>query len=322
MTLRPPGEKIATVFGATGFIGRYLVQAMARRGWRVRAATRDPGAALFLKPYGTVGQITPEFANIRDDATVAAVTDGSDYVVNLVGILFERGRRTFAATHDDGARRVAEATARAGADRLVHISAIGADAASEAAYARTKAAGEAAVRNAFADATVLRPSIVFGPDDDFFNRFAAMTRISPFLPLIGGGTTRFQPVYVGDVVDAVMAAIDRPDAKGKTYELGGPAVYSFRELMELTLQHSGRKRALATVPWGLARLQARVLGLLPKPPLTTDQLTMLKTDNVVSDDALTAADLGITPTAAEIILPTYLDRYRAGGRFSRRHVES
>ncbi len=321
MTLRPPGEKVATVFGATGFIGRYLVQAMARRGWRVRAATRDPGAALFLKPYGAVGQVTPEFANIRDDATVAAVTDGSDYVINLVGILFERGRRTFAATHDDGARRVAEAAARTGADRLVHISAIGADAASEAAYARTKAAGEAAVRQAFADATILRPSIVFGPDDDFFNRFAGMAGISPFLPLIGGGTTRFQPVYVGDVVDAILAALDQPDAKGKTYELGGPTVYTFRELMELTLEYSGRRRALATVPWGMARLQARVLGLLPKPPLTLDQLALLKSDNVVAEGALTAADLGIVPTAAEIILPTYLNRYRPGGRFANRHVE-
>lgn len=320
MTLRLPNEKIATVFGGTGFIGRYVVHAMARRGWRVRVATRDPGAALFLKPYGMVGQVTPEFANTRDDATVAAVVADSDYVVNLVGILYEKGRRTFQALHVDGARRVAEAAARAGVPRLVHVSAIGADPAAEAAYARSKAEGEQAVRQAFPDAVILRPSIVFGAEDDFFNRFAAMSRISPALPLIGGGTTRFQPVYVGDVADAVLAGLDRPDARGRTFELGGPQVYTFAELMKLMLRVIGRKRRLVTVPWGMARFQAKLLGLLPVPPLTLDQLAMLKTDNVVADGAATLSDLGIAPTQAEIVLPTYLQRYRVGGRFAGRHA--
>ncbi len=314
-----PGDRLATVFGATGFIGRYVVQALAQAGWRVRVATRDPGRALFLRPYGVVGQVTPHFANIRDDATVAAAVDGADLVVNLVGILFEGGRQKMSAVHDEGAGRVARAAAAAGVGRLVHVSAIGADAGSPSVYARTKAAGEAAVRAAFPAATILRPSIVFGAEDAFFNRFAAMAGMSPALPLIGGGKTRFQPVYVGDVRDAVIAAAEREDVAGRVFELGGPGVYSFRELMALTLEFSGRRRALVTVPWGVARLQARVAGLLPNPPLTADQVTLLARDNVVGADAATLADLGIEASALEAIVPTYLARFRPGGRFHGRH---
>lgn len=319
MTEKRPGDRLATVFGGTGFIGRYVVQALAQQGWRVRVATRDPSNALFLRPYGVVGQVIPQFANIRDDSTVAAAVADADLVVNLVGILFESGRQKMRAVHDEGAGRVARAAAAAGAARFVHLSAIGADPQSPALYGRTKAAGEAAVRDGFAEATILRPSIVFGPEDAFFNRFAAMAGLAPALPLIGGGRSRFQPVYVGDVSDAVMAAATREDAGGRTYELGGPGIYTFRELMALTLKFSGRRRALVTIPWGVARLQARLTGLLPKPPLTLDQVTLLQRDNVVAEDAATLADLGVEATALEAIVPTYLDRFRPGGRFHSRH---
>ena len=320
MPYDPTAPTIATVFGGTGFIGRYIVQRLARRGWRVRVPCRDPDKALFLKPFGVPGQIAPHFANVRDDAGVAAAVDGAEIVVNLVGVLYERGRNTFQAVQHHGAGRIAAAAAAGGTKHLVHISAIGADPESPSAYARAKAAGEHAVWQASPEATVLRPSIVFGPEDAFFNRFAAMARLSPFLPLIGGGHTRFQPVYVADVADAVMSAIDMPEAKGGTYELGGPTVYTFAELMRLTLRESGRSRALLSVPWGVARLQARFLGLLPKPPLTTDQVTLLQRDNIVSEGAQTLADLGIPATAVEAILPTYLSQYRPGGRFARRDL--
>ena len=312
--------RVVTVFGGAGFLGRHLVRRLAKRGWRVRIATRNPSDALFLKPAGAVGQIVPIFANIRDDHSVAAAVERADIVINLVGILYESGRQTFKAVHEEAAGRIAKAARQAGASRMIQISAIGAAPESASRYARTKAAGERAVLDAFPDATILRPSIVFGPDDGFFNLFASMSRVSPFLPLIGGGRTRFQPVYVGDVADAMLACLDRDDSKGKTYELGGPTVYSFRELMELLLKTIGRERVLMPVPWSIAGLQAAVLGLLPKPLLTRDQLTQLKSDNVVSDGALTLADLGVEATAAEIILPTYLDRFRVGGRFAGRRV--
>lgn len=312
--------RVVTVFGGSGFIGRHLVRRLAKRGWRVRIATRNPNDALFLKTAGAVGQIVPVFANIRDDHSVAAAVAGADYVVNLVGILYESGRQTFAAVHHEAAGRIARAAAEAGAGRVIQISSIGAAPESRSRYARTKAAGERAVVEAFPDATILRPSIVFGPEDGFFNLFASVTRLSPFLPLIGGGRTRFQPVYVGDVADAILACLDRDDSKGRTYELGGPTVYTFRQLMELLLRTIGRERALVPVPWTIAGLQALVLGMLPKPLLTRDQLAQLKSDNVVAEGALTLADLGIAPTAAEVILPTYLDRFRIGGRFAGRRV--
>lgn len=307
---------LITVFGGGGFIGRHLVQRLARQDWIIRVAVRRPSAANFLKPLGDVGQITPIRAPIQDPLAVEAAVAGARAVVNLVGILYERGERTFAAIHARGAHTVATAAAKAGAERLVHVSAIGADLHGEADYARSKGAGEAAVKTAYPTATILRPSIVFGPEDDFFNRFAAMARLSPVLPLIGGGHTKFQPVYVGDVADAIAACLIDPASQRKTYELGGPRVYTFEELMELLLAQIGRQRLLVPIPFSLAEFQAMFLEKLPVPPLTRDQVKLLRHDNVVSKGALTLADLGITPVAVESVLPTYLDRYRKGGRFS------
>lgn len=302
--------RLITVFGGSGFIGRYLVQRLARRGWQIRVAVRHPAQALFLKPLGDVGQITPVPASLRHEGSIRAAVAGSDAVVNLVGILYQRGRQGFAEIHAEGARRVAEAARAAGAERLVQMSALGADPSSPSDYARSKAAGEAAAAAAFPGASIVRPSVVFGPEDGFFNRFAALARYSPVLPLIGGGHTRFQPVYVGDVADALLRIVEDPACAGRTYELGGPQVYSFRELMELTLETICRDRWLIPVPFWLASLQATFLGLLPSPPLTRDQVRLLQRDNVVSPGAPGLAELGIAPTAAEVIIPTYLDIYR------------
>jgi len=308
-------RRIATVFGASGFIGRHVVRRLAAAGYGVRAAGQDPESALFLKPMGDVGQVVPWPADVARADTVAGAVQGADVVVNLVGILYERGRATFQKIHAEGAGNVAKAAAAAGVARLVHVSALGADAESPAKYARSKAAGEAAVKAAFPKATILRPSIVFGPEDDFFNRFASMARLSPVLPVIGAasakdGGPKFQPVYVGDVADAVMAALSDPKAPGQVFELGGPTVYSFRELMQLVMAQTGRKRCLLPLPYWAAEIQAAVLGLLPTPPLTSDQVQLLRRDNVVGDKAKTLKNLGITPRAAEAILPTYLMRFR------------
>ncbi len=305
---------VVTVFGGSGFIGRYLVQRLAKRDWIIRVALRRPDEALFLKPLGDVGQIVPMAANIRDDASVAAAVAGVDAVVNLVGILYERRPQTFAAVHVEGAGRIARAAAAVGAGTLVQMSALGADPQSPAAYARSKAAGEAAVRAAFPAAAIARPSIVFGPEDDFFNRFAAMARYLPALPLVGGGRTRFQPVYVGDVADALARMVEDKATRGELFELGGPRIYSFKELLELTLRQIGRRRLLIPLPFLVATLQAFVLERLPVPPLTRDQVQLLRSDNVVSGRWPTLADLGISPTAVEIIIASYLDRYRRGGR--------
>jgi len=309
--------RVVTVFGGSGFIGRHLVRRLARRDWVVRVAVRHPSRAQFLKPMGDVGQIAPLRARIEDPMSVQAALDGAQAAVNLVGILYERGRRSFAAVHARGALHVAEAVAAAGVERLVQVSAIGADRHAAAEYARSKAAGEAAVRTAFPSATVLRPSVVFGPEDDFFNRFAAMARLSPALPLIGGGRTRFQPVYVGDVAEAIARSLERPEAQGRIYELGGPKVYTFKELMEILLHEIRRRRLLIPVPFALAALQGAVLECLPVPPLTRDQVRLLRRDNVASPDLPGLRDLGIEPTALEIVIPAYLDRYRPGGRFNR-----
>ena len=310
---------LVTVFGGSGFIGRYVVRRLAHDGWEVRVAVRRPDQALFLKTAGHIGQVTPIAANIRDAASVRAAVAGADRVVNLVGILFQSGPQRFDAVQAEGAGRVAEAAAAANVAGLVHVSAIGADPNSAAAYARSKAAGEAAVRKAFPAATIFRPSIVFGPEDQFFNRFAAMAVVSPVLPLIGGGTTRFQPVYVLDVAEAVTRAIDDPALAGKTFELGGPRIYSFRELLQLTLAEIGRKRMLLTLPFPLAALQGALLQSIPfmRPALTTDQVKLLKRDNVVGSQAAGFKELGMVPTALEPILPTYLDRYRPQGYYSR-----
>ena len=308
--------RVVTIFGGSGFIGRHLVRRLAKRGWVLRIAVRHPARAHYLQPLGDVGQIAPLRAPLQDPVAVEAAVRGVNAVVNLVGVLFERGAQSFIAVHARGAHTVAAAAAAAGVERLVHVSALGADLHGQADYARTKGAGEAGVKTAFPAATVLRPSIVIGPEDGFFNRFASMARLWPALPLVGGGATRFQPVYVGDLAEAIATVLDTNAHQGKTFELGGPRVYTFKELLEIMLQEIRRKRWLVPVPFGLARLQAALLQYLPNPPLTPDQVRLLRRDNVVSPGALTFADLGITPTALEVILPTYLDRYRPGGRFA------
>jgi uncharacterized protein YbjT (DUF2867 family) len=310
-------QRLATVFGGSGFIGRYVVRDLAVRGWLVRAAVRRPDEALFLKTSGALGQITPVAANIRDRASVMRAVAGAETVINLVGILHESGPQKFQPVQAEGPRIIAEESAKSGVRHLVHVSAIGADSNSSSAYARTKAAGEAGVRQAFPGATILRPSIVFGPEDDFFNRFAQMAMLSPALPLIGGGTTRFQPVYVGDVAAAVMKAIESPDAAGKTYELAGPKAYSFAELLRLMLTEIGRQRLLLPLPFPIASLMGSVMQCLPNPQLTADQVRLLKRDNVPSAGSAGLSDLGITPTAVEAIIPTYLDRYRARSYYHR-----
>ena len=311
--MRAEAGQVATVFGGSGFIGRYVVQRLAAAGHVVRVAVRDPEGALFLKPMGGVGQVVPMRCDIADPAQVAAAVAGAAMVVSLVGILFESRGNRFASIQGEAPGTIARAAASAGVRRLVHVSAIGADAASESVYARTKAEGEQAVLAAFPGATILRPSIVFGPEDAFFNRFAAMASLLPALPLIGGGHTRFQPVYVGDVADAVMAALTRDDVAGRTYELGGPKVYTFRALLEYILQVTGRRRALLTVGWGVAMFKGRMGELLPTPPITRDQVRLLRHDNVVAEGAAGLAELGLAPRAVEAIVPGYLARYRRPG---------
>lgn len=319
----PLNGKLVTVFGGSGFVGRHVVRAFAQAGWRVRAAVRRPDLAGHLQPYGAVGQIQAVQANLRPEFrwSVERAVAGADAVVNLVGILSESGRQNFHAVQALGPAVVADAARAAGIETLVQVSAIGADAGSAAEYARTKAAGEAAVLARVPGAVILRPSIVFGPEDGFFNRFAAMARISPVLPLIGGGRTLFQPVYVGDVGQAVLAAASGAAGAGTVYELGGPEVKSFRECLELLLQTIGRKRLLVDLPFGLATAQARLLQLLPGAPLTVDQVEMLKSDNVVSAAAAaegrTLEGLGVEPRALASILPSYLWRFRLQGQFSK-----
>lgn len=302
-----------TVFGGSGFIGRYVIKRLADAGARIRVAVRRPSGALFLKPLGDVGQIVPVASDItKADSVQAAVAD-SRAVVNLVGILFESGRRTFQAIHVDGARMIAEAAAAADAESLVHMSAIGADPDAPAAYGRSKAAGEAAAKEAFPGLRITRPSIVFGPEDDFFNRFGAMARLSPALPLIGGGKTRFQPVYVDDVAAAVTALLGGGHDGTKPYLLGGPDIVTFKDVMALVLEHTGRRRLLVPVPADMAKCLAALTEWLPNPPLTRDQVAMLQQDNVVTPGYPTFKALGITPQPMAAILPSYMSRYRRGG---------
>ncbi|MEQ8176763.1 MAG: complex I NDUFA9 subunit family protein [Amphiplicatus sp.] len=317
--------KLAVVFGGSGFIGRNTVRELAKRGWRVRVAVRRPHLAQHLKPMGVVGQIQLAQCNIRYRPSIAEALRGADAVVNLVGILSQNGPQKFGAVQTAGAVAVAELAATAGVKTFVQISAIGADAESDSLYARSKGEGEKTVRAAIPSATILRPSIVFGPEDKFFNKFAAMASLSPALPLIGGGHTRFQPVYVDDVADAICEALARPEAAGRTYELGGPRVYTFRELMELMLYETGRKRLLAPVPFALASLMGlagEAVGALPffDPPITRDQIKLLKSDNVVGasgeEGAGVIGDLGVSPASVEAILPTYMVRFRKYGQFA------
>ncbi|MEX4006056.1 complex I NDUFA9 subunit family protein [Neoaquamicrobium sediminum] len=310
---------LVTVFGGSGFLGRHVVRALAKRGYRVRVAVRNPNLAGHLQPLGNVGQIQAVQANLRVRWSVDRAVQGADHVVNLVGILFESGRQSFDAVQDFGARAVAEA-ARAEGATLTHVSAIGSGKESPADYARTKARGEQAVLETMPDAVIFRPSIMFGPEDGFFNRFAAMARLSPALPLIGGGHTKFQPVYVADVAEAIARSVEGKVEGGRIYELGGPETMTFKQCMEKMLEVIERKRMLVSVPWGMARLQGSLLGLLPNPLLTRDQVEMLRTDNVVSQAAeqegRTFEALGIKPQAMDAILPSYLWQYRPAGQFT------
>lgn len=308
-------EKIVTVIGGSGFVGRYIVHLLAKTGVRIRVAVRNPQNALDLCVSGTVGQIVPVQCNLRDLESLKSVTKGSDYVVNCVGILYESGKQTFEATQFLGAKNIALACKENDVKKLVHISALGADKNSNSLYAKTKAQAEEAVLGIMPNSTILRPSIIIGAEDNFFNMFAKIAGISPILPLIGYGVTRFQPVYVGDVAKAVSSALQDMATDGKIYELGGIKIYTFKELMKKMLFEIGKKRLLVGMPFWLAKIQALLLGALPKPLLTTDQVILLQSDNIVRDSALTFKDLHITPTDIDIILPTYLRMYRHTGDY-------
>ena len=317
-------DTLITVFGGSGFVGRNVVRALAKRDYRIRVAVRRPELAGYLQPMGRVGQIHTVQANIRHQGSVEAAIRDAHVVVNLVGVLTQSGAQTFEAVQAEGAGTIATATAAAGA-QMVHVSAIGADEASSSAYARSKAAGEKAVLAAVPSATIMRPSVVFGPEDQFTNRFAALARISPFLPLIGGGLTKMQPVYVGDVANAVADAVDGKAKAGATYELGGPEILSMREIMETILAITDRKRMLVSLPFGLARFKSYVLQFAPGAlKLTPDQVELLRHDNVVSqtakDAGLTLEGLGITPDSLEAIAPQYLWRFRPAGQFQRKNA--
>jgi NADH dehydrogenase len=304
---------LVTVFGGGGFIGRHIVQRLAAAGHSIRIAGRDTERAARLCTMGGVGQITPIAASVTDEASSARAVAGADIVINLVGILFESRAGDFQRIQAEGAGRVARLAAAAGAKQFLHLSAIGADAASPSLYTQTKAAGEAAVLAAFPGAIILRPSVVFGAEDQFFNRFAGLAALLPFMPVVAG-ETRFQPVYVGDVADAAMAALADPAASGKVFELGGPRVMSMRQVLRYILDVTGRRRPMIALPEGFVRLQARLGELLPTPPLTRDQLILLSKDNVVSPNTLGFQALGIEPKAVEAIVPSYLSRFRAGGQ--------
>lgn len=308
--------KTACVFGGTGFIGRQVVRELAAKGYIVKIATRVPERAYFLKPCGAVGQVVPVQCQYTDPKSIAAVIEGSDVVVNTIGILFETGKRsTFRRVHADLPASIAKASKKAGVKALIHISALGIES-SSARYAHTKLEGEKAILSNFKTATILRPSVVFGEDDNFFNMFAKLASVLPFLPLIGGGKTKFQPVFVGDVADAVMAAIDNSNTRGKIYELGGPDVVDFKGVYQRLFEHTKKKSTLIPLPFFIAKIEAMVLQLLPNPLLTVDQVTSLESDTIVNEGALTLEDLDIEPTSMDVVLPSYLSRYRIGGRFA------
>jgi NADH dehydrogenase len=325
MAIETTDKGLVTVFGGSGFLGRHVVRALLKRGWRVRAAVRRPNLAGHLQPLGMVGWVQPVQANLRYRRSVDRAIEGADAVVNLVAILAESGRQRFDAVHVFGARAVAEAARAAGIDGIVHVSALGADKDSPSGYARTKADGEAAVLDTLPKSVIFRPSILFGPEDHFFNRFAAMARISPVLPLVGGGRTRFQPIFVGDVARAIADAVEGKAKPGAIYELGGPEIKTFRECLELMLREVERKRLLVPLPFGLASVAGAVLQHLPGRLLTRDQVRQLRADNVVSDlarkEKRTIAAFGIDPVTAASMLPAYLARFRARGQFEQRRVE-
>ena len=313
-------QNLVTIFGGSGFVGSQVVRALAKEGWRIRVAVRQPHLAHTMRLKGDVGQVDVVQANIRNEASISRALEGATAAINLVGVLYESGRQGFQAVHAMGAQNVARIAKAAGVERLVQMSALGADAESPSKYAQTKAMGEAEARAAFPSAVIVRPSIVFGPEDHFFNRFAGLAAMAPALPLIGGGKTLFQPVFVGDVANAIARILADPASDAQTFELGGPARFSFRELMELTLAEIRRRRALIPLPFAAAGLIGAGGDLLAflglPPPLTTDQVTLLRTDNVTSGACPGLAELGITPTTLEAVLPTYLYVYRKGGQFA------
>jgi NADH dehydrogenase len=323
MNSRSHANEVATIFGGSGFVGRHTVGALAKKGWRIRSASRRPDLAGYLQPMGDVGQIMAVQANLRDEESLRRSVRGASAVIISVGVLANTGRQTFKALHAEGPRLIARAAREAGVKSLVHISAIGADAKSNSRYARTKAEGEAAVLAEFPGAVILRPSIVFGPEDSFFNRFASMARIAPLLPLIGGGRTKFQPVYAGDVASAVAAVLDSRGAPAAIYELGGPEILTFRELLDRTQAYAGRHRGYISLPFWYAKLTAALTWPLPSAlrPLTVDQVRSLEHDNIVSEAAKkerrTLAGLGVEPLhSISAIVPEYLERFKPKGQYA------
>lgn len=313
--------RLVTIFGGSGFVGRHLVRALAAKGWRIRVAVRRPDLAGHLQPLGVVGQITAVQANVRNAASVARAIEGADAVVNLVGILAESGRQTFGAVQANGPKLIAEAAAKAGITNVVHLSSIGADKNAAADYMASKGYGEEAVLGACPTAVIMRPSVIFGQEDNFLNKFAAMARMLPVMPLFGGGETKLQPVFVGDVAKAIVAAIEGQAKPGTVYEIGGPQAVSFKLLIQYILHETGRKRMPVSIPFWLAKLKASFLQVLPGAPITVDQVIMLQSDNIVSDAAekegRTLAALGIQPVAIESVAPTYLYRFREKGQFDK-----
>ncbi len=311
-------DKIIGIFGGTGFLGHNVVQSLAQEGYRIKIITRHPSAAYDLKLYGAVGQITPYFCDYKEAQSIEAAVAGCDYVVNLIGILYQKNKHGFQYAHVDIPKMIATACKIKKVQRFVHISALSCDKGNEdqkSTYAKSKFEGEKAVTNAFEKTTILRPSVVFGPDDSFFNMFAKLAMFLPALPLIGGGKTKFQPVYVDDVAKAVRNILTDPTNQfaGQIFELGGPEIVTFKEIYKILLHHTNRDRALIPIPWKIAKIQGAIMGLLPNPPLTLDQVKSLKTDNIIDGDEKTLNDLNIKPTAMDSILPSYLITYRRGG---------
>ncbi len=314
--------KTAFVLGGSGFIGTRIVGALAQAGWRVRVGVRNVSKARQARVFGEVGQVMVMRTPIQDQARITAALQGVDLVVNCVGILSEFGQQRFDTVQADGAIRLARLASEAGVQDFVQISSLAADLNSASSYARTKAEAEAGILSYMPQATILRPSLVFGPEDQFFNRFAGMARLSPFLPLVGAGETKFQPVYVGDVVEAVMASLDQASAKGQIFALGGPQVYTFRELLDYTIKVIRRRRWIVSMPESLASFMAMLTGWLPGAPLTSDQLILLKDDTILQDGDKTLADLGIEARTIESLVPAYLEQYRPGGRFEMEVVQA
>ena len=309
-------HKIITIYGGTGFLGRYVVRELAKTGALIRVVSRSPLKGKELKTFGYVGQIALEKGSILDRESVDSTVENSNIVINMVGILHEGGRQRFSNVHAQGAERIAQSAQKAGVERLIQTSALGVEQASRSKYARSKLSGDKAVAAAFPASTIIRPSVVFGPEDDFINRFASIAALSPIMPLIGGGHTRFQPVYAGDVAKAIRATLEMPKTKGKTYELGGPYQYSFKEILEYIMKETGHHRPFLALPFGIASLMSLFVEWLPFPPLTRDQVQLLKYDNVVSDDSLGFKELGLQSRGMEVICPSYLYRYRRGGQFN------